>query len=207
MSGVFGASRKRRRWCRCRVIKSHSPCSFTLDNLYDELRLSWPSLGCSHTLLMMLSGPFLSWTSLTSSLSSNHSETWIRLAPTSLALQLPSLLHQHLPDRVPRRPTSPSPPHPLPPPLTLPPLLQVALFASFTPLLVMLRPNASSNSKSFVVSTLLLIPQLPLPPHRLSHLQTPHSPPQLHQQVPFLLPHSSMTLTPPGMQTLAPQLI
>ena len=169
--------------------------------------LLWPSLGRSHTHLMMLSGPFQSWTSLTSSLSSNRSETWIRLAPTSLALQLPSLLHQHLPDRVPRRPTSPSPPHPLPPPLTLPAVPQVALFASFAPLLVMLRPNASSSSVSFVVLTPLHHLQLPLPPHRLSHLQTPHSPPQLHQQVPFLPPHSSMTLTPPGMQTLAPQLI
>ena len=155
----------------------------------------------------MLSGPFQSWTNLTSNLSSNCSETWIRLAPTSLALHLPLLLHQHLPDRIPRRPTSPSPPHPLPPPLTLPAVPQVALFASFVQLLVMLRPNASSSSISCIVSTPLHHPQLPLLPHRLSHLQTPHSPPQLHQQVPFLPPHSSMTLTPPGVQTLAPQLI
>ena len=91
--------------------------------------------------------------------------------------------------------------------LTLPAVPQVALFASFAPLLVMLRPNASSSSVSFAVLTPLHHLQLPLPPHRLSHLQTPHSPPQLHQQVPFHLPHSSMTLTPPGMQTLAPQLI
>ena len=70
--------------------------------------------------LTMLSGPFQSWASLTNSLSSNHSETWIRLAPTSLAPLLPLLLHQHLPDRVLRHPTSPSPLHPLLPPLTLP---------------------------------------------------------------------------------------
>jgi hypothetical protein len=78
--------------------------------------LLWPSSGCSHTLLMMLCAPFQSWTSLTSHQSSNPSGTWIRLTPTSLALHLLSLLHQHLPDHVPKCP----PLHrPLPPPLTL----------------------------------------------------------------------------------------
>ena len=140
-------------------------------------------------------------------LSSNCSETWIRLAPTSLAPLLPFLPHQHLPDRILRCSTSPSPLHPLHPLLTPQPVLQAAPFASFAPLLVMLRPNASSSSISCIVSTPLINLQLPLPPLHLSHFQTPHSPPQLPQQVPFLPPHSSMTLTPPGMQTLAPQLI
>ena len=111
------------------VIKSLSPSSFTLDNLYDELAVM-AIIRAPHTPLMTLSRPFQSWTSLTSNLSSNRSETWIRLAPTSLAPLLPSLLHQLLPDRVLRHPTSPSPPHPLLPPLTLPPVLQAAPFAS-----------------------------------------------------------------------------
>ena len=105
------------------VIKSLSPSSFTLDNLYDELAVM-AIIRAPHTPLMTLSRPFQSWTSLTSNLSSNRSETWIRLAPTSLAPLLPSLLHQHLPNRILRRPTNPSPLHPLLPPLSLPPVLQ-----------------------------------------------------------------------------------
>ena len=65
---------------------------------------------------------------------------------------LPFLLHQHLPDCTLSCATSPSTLHPLLPPLTLPPVLQAAPFASFAPLLVMLRPNASLSSISCILT-------------------------------------------------------
>jgi hypothetical protein len=169
--------------------------------------LLWPSSGRSYSLLMTLCAPFQSWTSLTSSLSFSLSGTWTRLIPTSLALHLPLLLHQHPPNCALRCPSTPRPLFRLPPPPILIPLPQVAPNVTFALVLAILRPSASSRSASCVSTAYPHLPQLPLPPLRLSHPQIPHSLLQLHQQVPFLHPHSSMTLTPPEMQTLVPQLI
>ena len=138
-------------------------------------------------------------------LSSNHSETWIRLAPTSLAPLLPFLPHQHLPDCVLRCSTSPSPLHPLHPLLTPRPVLQAAPFASFAPLLVMLRPNASSSSISCIISTPPYKPTAS--PASTSSQSLSDTPQSASAASASALPHSSMTLTPPGMQILAPQLI
>ena len=135
-----------------RVIKSLSPSSFTLDNLYDELAVM--------AIIMVLPHSFDDVVRTISVLDKFDKQSVIQsvrnIDQTRSNLShtlLPFLLHQHLPDHALRWHTkSPSPLHPLLPPLTLPPVLQAAPFASFAPLLVMLRPNASLSSISCILT-------------------------------------------------------
>src|ERR1700730_13151443 len=81
---------------------SHHPPSLSTTSMMSWLL--WPSLEHSHTPLMTLYALSPSWTSLTSNLSSNRSETWTRRATTSLLPPLRSLRPQLHPDPPKTRP-------------------------------------------------------------------------------------------------------
>src|ERR1700742_1213151 len=154
--------------------------------------LSWPSSERSPTPLMVLYGPFQSWTSLTSHLSSNPFETWTRHVSTC-PLRPPRFLRpqRHLEPHKGR----PHPHHPLP----LPPHLPIrrigapiALNVTSAPAWATWRLSASSRRSCSVKWLSLRLLQLPLP---LPHLRTlPKCPQKLHrlhlspQQVLFTLP-------------------
>src|ERR1700755_2683116 len=110
--------------------------------------LSWPSSECFPTPLTTLYAPSQSWTSLTSSQSSNRSETWTRHAATSLERPQHSLHTQSHKRRLKGCPIRPLLPlsHPLPPHhLPLCRIGVITLNATSALALVTVRPSASSR--------------------------------------------------------------
>ena len=189
-----------------RVIKSLSPSSFTLDNLYDELAVMAIIRALPHSFDdVVRTISVLDKSDKQSVIQSlrNMDQTRSNLSGTSSAFAASSAPPRSR-SKVPYKPQSTS---------STSSTSNSSPSAAGRPICEFCTTPGHVEAKCFLKQHLLHRinplhhPQLPLPPHRLSHLQTPHSPPQLHQQVLFLPPHSSMTLTPPGMQTLAPQLI
>ncbi|KAI9443042.1 hypothetical protein H4582DRAFT_1808575 [Lactarius indigo] len=185
-----------------RVIKSLSPSSFTLDNLYDELAVmaiirALPQSFDEVVRTISVLDKF-DKQSVIQSLR-NMDQTRSNLSGTSSAFSASSTASKS-------RPKAPSTPHSTPSTQSTQSSSSSRPNATSALAWATLRPNASSRTASCARSTPLHPPQLHLPPSRLSHLQKLHSPLQLHQQVPYFL-LSRTTLTLPGMQTLVPQLI
>ena len=187
-----------------RVIKLLSPSSFTLDNLYDELAFMAIIRALPHsfddvvrTISVLDKFDKQSVIQLLRNMDQTHSN----LSGTSSAFAASSALPR-LRSKAPYKPQSTS--------STSSTSNSSTSAAGHHPICEFCTTPGHVEAKCFLKQCLLRCINPPSsPPASPASIssQSPSDTPQLHQQVPFLPPHSSMTLTPPGMQTLAPQLI
>ena len=186
-----------------RVIKSLSPFSFTLDDLYNELGVMAIIRALPHSFDDIVC--IISVLDKFNKQSSNHSATWTTHARTCLLPPLPLLHLQLLPDPLQMLPNHQH--HPLLP--LLPRTCKIGPLitsnATSACALAILRPNASSRRSWCIRYPLYPPPQLHLHPLPLNPLLVPHSLPLLPQQVPCSLLPLQMLISLLGTQITIPR--